>query len=168
MLGELAKLKKQINSMNRQCYVLETRNELNKLKEMVRKAEGEFNADMPCDGDSGGKNLDDYSWSDAVEDSDEDEFRPKEAKKKIKAELEPSSDEFKPKFKVGDSVQHVETGDKGIVSEILYSDVSGDGVEDDVSEYIIDWKDNTILDDMVEPEEIRRAYDEAWKDSLGL
>lgn len=70
MMGELAKLRKQMSN----------------LKRKVKRAEvsgDSFTIDNVTDGDSMGDNLDDYSVEGDVEDGSNDEFSPKEARRKL-------------------------------------------------------------------------------------
>lgn len=69
MMGELAMLRKQLAN----------------LKRKLKKAEvsgDSFTIDNVTDGDSMGDNLDDYSWEGNVEEGANDEFNPKEARRR--------------------------------------------------------------------------------------
>lgn len=106
LLGDLAMLKKQYNKLvqlykkseeekkekedekmekeqqEKKEAIKQLKSEYNKLVQLYKKSEGNFEVDIPSDGNAGGDNLDDFSIEDNVEEGSKDEFRPKESQKK--------------------------------------------------------------------------------------
>lgn len=108
LLGDLAMLKKQYNKLvqlykkseeekkekeeekkekeqeEKKEAIKQLKSEYNKLVRLYKQSEGNFEVDIPSDGEKGGDDLDDFSISDSIEEG-KDEFRPKESQKKKKS-----------------------------------------------------------------------------------
>lgn len=105
LLGDLAMLKKQYNKLvqlykkseeekkekedekmekeqqEKKEAIKQLKSEYNKLVRLYKQSEGNFEVDIPSDGEKGGDDLDDFAISDSIEEG-KDEFRPKEVNKK--------------------------------------------------------------------------------------
>lgn len=79
-LKELEK-DEEISEQEKKEAIKQLKSEYNKLVRLYKQSEGNFEVDIPSDGEKGGDDLDDFAISDSIEEG-KDEFRPKESQKK--------------------------------------------------------------------------------------